>query len=787
MKNGKTPGSDGLTAEFYKIFWQDLKEAMLINSFNHSFQINSLSEIQKQGLITLLPKSSKDLTNLSNWRPISLLNVDYKIMTKAIANRIKTVLKVLIDSSQTGFIKGRYIGENIRLLFDIIEYTEENNIPGLLLFTDFEKAFDSINHEYISKILDAFNFGQDIKSWINLFYNSATSCVLYNGYTTEFFPIQRGVRQGCPLSPYIFILAIELLSLAIRQNDNIRGINIFGKMVKITLFADDCTNILDGSELSYNTTIYLFEEFGKLSGLNLNFHKCVPLKIGSLRNIHDLVYSKKKELIWNKDTAKALGIYFHSHIQQVLELNYKQRIENFRNDITIWKKHKLTTIGNITVFKSFILSKLTFLFSVLPDPPQETLKSLKQQSFELIWNNKRDKIKRDTITKPYEDGGLRMVDLNQYLNSINITWVKRFADKENTGAWKLFYVKDLSKNGGLLLFQSNLAPADIKSLNIRNSFLNDILYSWCSLNYDNEPKDINSQILWNNSHIKNVNKPLAFLLWIDKGISYVKNIFDYPNKRIKTFAELQNEFDLPTHEFLNYHKLISVLPKEWMRLLKDQVNQVKQEEPSLFRILNEKKKDKICKYMTDFQTKKLKNNDKTKAQHKWELNFPENRFDWKNIYSAIFDICKDNTLQNFQYNFVHRNIATNKYLLKCKYVASSLCSFCNMAIETLDHLFWECSITQYFWNKLFDLLSQYNFNDIKNKFHILLYSRDRLLSYIYMFAKYYIYQCKFKNIIPNIESFKTKLKNRKTLEHKIALEKDRIQTFYEIWGRLRDL
>ena len=140
MKNGKTPGSDGLTAEFYKIFWQDLKEAML-NSFNHSFQINSLSEIQKQGLITLLPKSSKDLTNLSNWRPISLLNVDYKIMTKAIANRIKTVLKVLIDSSQTGFIKGRYIGENIRLLFDIIEYTEENNIPGLLLFTDFEKSF----------------------------------------------------------------------------------------------------------------------------------------------------------------------------------------------------------------------------------------------------------------------------------------------------------------------------------------------------------------------------------------------------------------------------------------------------------------------------------------------------------------------------------------------------------------------------------------------------------------------------------------------------------------------
>ena len=106
------------------------------------------------------------------------------------------MLKILIDSSQTGFIKGRYTGENIRLLFDIIEYTEENNIPGILFFTDFKTAFDSINHDYIAEILNLFNFGQDLKSWANLFYNSAASCVLYNGYTTEFFPIQRGVRQA---------------------------------------------------------------------------------------------------------------------------------------------------------------------------------------------------------------------------------------------------------------------------------------------------------------------------------------------------------------------------------------------------------------------------------------------------------------------------------------------------------------------------------------------------------------------------------------------------------------
>ena len=140
------------------------------------------------------------------------------------------IAPVPVHCFSIAFIKGRYIGKNIRLLFDIIEYTEEHDIPGMLLFTDFEKAFDSINHEYITEILNLFYFGRDLKSWINLFYHSATSCVLY--YITNFFPIDRGVRLGCPLSPYIFILGIEIPSIAIRNNQNITGIDIFRKTVK---------------------------------------------------------------------------------------------------------------------------------------------------------------------------------------------------------------------------------------------------------------------------------------------------------------------------------------------------------------------------------------------------------------------------------------------------------------------------------------------------------------------------------------------------------------------------
>ena len=163
-----------------------------------------MSYTQKLGIVSLLPKGSKDREYVKNWRPITLLNVFYKIGTSCIASRLKKILQFLINESQKGFMSGRFIRENIRILYDILLYTDIHDLPGLLLLIDFEKAFDSLSHEFIMQTLDFFNFGEYFKQWIKVFYDNAFSCILVNGHITERFDIGRGCRQGDPLSPYIF-------------------------------------------------------------------------------------------------------------------------------------------------------------------------------------------------------------------------------------------------------------------------------------------------------------------------------------------------------------------------------------------------------------------------------------------------------------------------------------------------------------------------------------------------------------------------------------------------------
>ena len=151
FQKNKSPGTEGLTAEFYSFFWDHLSSTM-INSFNYGFVKVELSISQRQGIIRLIPKKNKNLSLLNNWRPISLLNVDYKIATKALALRLRKVLPSIMSDVPTGYIEGRFIGEDIRMISDIIHFTTEQNQEGIALFIDFEKAFDSLEWAFLLRL-----------------------------------------------------------------------------------------------------------------------------------------------------------------------------------------------------------------------------------------------------------------------------------------------------------------------------------------------------------------------------------------------------------------------------------------------------------------------------------------------------------------------------------------------------------------------------------------------------------------------------------------------------------
>ena len=225
MKSNKTPGIDGITAEFLKVFWGNLKY-FIANAINQSYHKGTLSVSLRTCIITCLPKSKKDRTLLKNWRPISLLSVVYKIASGTIANRLKQTLDGLISHSQCGFLPGRQISDVTRLIYDLMHYTESKQLPGLLMLVDFEKAFDSVSWKFLYKTLSLFGFDDNFIKWIKMFNNDIYAHVIQCGFLSEKIQIKRGCRQGDPISAYLFLLCAEVLCLLIKNNPENVGIKI---------------------------------------------------------------------------------------------------------------------------------------------------------------------------------------------------------------------------------------------------------------------------------------------------------------------------------------------------------------------------------------------------------------------------------------------------------------------------------------------------------------------------------------------------------------------------------
>ena len=296
-----------------------------------------------------------------------------------------------------------------------------------------------------------FGFGPSLLNWVELFYCNTESCILNNGWASNFFELSRGVRQGCPLSPYLFILSVEILAEAIRNKKEIKGIKIYNTEVKVSQYADDTTLILDGTEESVRASLLLIEAFGNISGLRLNNEKTEALWIGSKRNCN-LKLCPEKKFKWQKGKVKALGVWLSTDHQLTLSLNYNEKLAKIQTILGCWKFRRLSLIGKITVLKSLVASQLVYILTPLQTNHQ-AIKEINKLFFNFLWNGKKDKIKRSIMINDYPEGGLKMIDIASFNKSLKATWIKKYLDSGNRGKWKNFFNLALGKYGGSHFFE----------------------------------------------------------------------------------------------------------------------------------------------------------------------------------------------------------------------------------------------------------------------------------------------------------------------------------------------
>jgi hypothetical protein len=571
------------------------------------------------------------------------------------------------------------------------------------------------------------------------------------------------------------------LSNSIELNKKIKGIKIAETEVKQTLFADDGTFITDGSEESFENLIETFDNFANISGLKLNAQKCNIIRTGNLEK-NNITYMINRNFNWKNKKAKALGIIFSSSNKDLLKDNLEPKITEFMKCLKSWEHRKLTLLGKITVIKTLALPKLIYPLTVLPSPTESTLNEIKGLCYKFIWNKKPDKIKRKVITQRYDLGGLKMIDIDKYVNSLKAGWIKRLFDETNRGTWKKIYVHQLMNYGGKLIIECNLSSKEIETMFKKQTFLKDILKSWYTIYKHDDTTLIRNEILWNNKRLKSNNSTLYYCNWYNRGIKYVEQLYDFRKKRFFTFDEFMQLFQIPEKEFLKYNKLISCIPREWKNKIKNETLHGNPQQNPWEKIFNA---EKVVKHLYNFQ---LQNEPQIemKTQQLWENLFDNKNINWKKVYTLSFKCTLDQTLRNFQYKYLMQIVRCNDFLCKHGLVNSNLCDFCNMCTETPMHLFWECHITQTFWSCLTTFINSkvvgFKINKQVISLGILSDKQiDNLFNFIIIYAKYYIYSCKLQKRFPCLIVFKHKLKKIMEIEKQIALNHDNHNTYEAKW------
>lgn len=362
LQSGKSPGPDGYSAEFYKKLFPKIAP-ILSEMYNEAFVNGNLPQTLNLATISLILKKNQDPLDCASYRPISLLNVDYKILAKLLAIRLESVLPSIISPDQTGFIKNRHSFFNLRRLFNIIYNLSTTNTSEAIISLDAEKAFDRVEWKYLFHTLNKFGFGSKFITWIRLLYSSPQASVRTNNTQSNCFPLQRSTRQGCPLSPLLFALAIEPLAMALRSNPLIKGIVRYGHEHKVSLYADDLLLYVSDLSVSVPAALTIIKSFGHLSGykLNLNKSELMPLNVAAKKSpLHNLPFRIAH------DGFIHLGVHVTDKFDKLFQANFAPLLARTKEDFERWSLLHLSLAARTNSIKMNTLPKFLYLFQCLP-------------------------------------------------------------------------------------------------------------------------------------------------------------------------------------------------------------------------------------------------------------------------------------------------------------------------------------------------------------------------------------------------------------------------------------
>ena len=400
----KSPGPDGFTVEFFSKFWH-LLGPYFLQLVGECLRDNVLPQSMKGSATRLIYKKRGDKRDLKNWRPISLLNVAYKILSKVFTTRLSRVLSSVVHPDQTCSVPGRSISSNVVMLRDILDYIERTDEAAILVSLDQEKAFDRVDRSFLSDLLCHLGFGPIFRKWVSTLYEGAFMQIILNGWLTEEIPLRHGVRQGDPLSPLLYVLCVEALACQIRNCPEIRGFLLSGargRQAKARIYADDTTTILKDL-FSLRRLFDLISVYERGSGAKLNRSKTEAMWLGSWKSRTD----EPLGLTWVRK-MKVLGVVFGTIPVEID--NWQPKLEKLEKTLNLWKSRSLSFVGKALIVNVLGFSKLFYLgrFLLLP---AWVLARVNQLIWGFLWGSRMETISRNTCSLDVKVGGLSICNL----------------------------------------------------------------------------------------------------------------------------------------------------------------------------------------------------------------------------------------------------------------------------------------------------------------------------------------------------------------------------------------